>query len=296
MRAGFFGPIGIYKPERDVDPDGIPILKASEYQRTINPIKPGSRNTIKVDKLQRRPNGDYIRDPVTGEPLKVIGVDGLPEQEEVGTMEPGYRILGPFGINVGTKEGRRRNTVNLSNALTPELTALVEARGARAKIDEAADLAPRIVTYAAAEAAVSTVASMAVPGLTGPIIAPAIAAHRLYKIGARRRKELQDFIYYDTRNNTPARRALLRGYNFLLTPGDIAFTGIYKGLNFLIDVFNGESFLTTAAEKMASRDKDLSGLKEVDGGAINKTLNVLDKVSDFLTFGTQVKPEPAKAA
>lgn len=295
MRAGFFGPIGIYKPERDVDPDGRPILKASEYQRTINPLKPGSRNTIKVDKLQRDENGVYIRDD-NNIPKRSIGDDGLPIQEEIGTMEPGYQILGPFGINVGTKEGRRRNTVNLSNALTPELTALVEARGARAKIDEAADLAPRIVTYAAAEAAASTAASMAVPGLTGPIIAPAIAAHRLYKIGARRRKELQDFIYYDTRNNTPARRALLRGYNFLLTPGDIAFTGIYKGLNFLIDVFNGESFLTSAAEKMASRDKDLSGLKEVDGGAVNRTLNVLDKVSDFLTFGTQVKPEPAKAA
>lgn len=296
MRAGFFGPIGIYKPERDVDPDGRPILKASEYQKTINPIKPGSRNTRIVDRFRRGPNGEYIRDPVTQEPLRVIGPDGLPQQEEIGTMEPGYQILGPFGINIGTREGRRRNTVNLSNALTPELTALVEARGARAKIDEAADLVPRIVTYTAAEAAVSTAASMAVPGLTGPIIAPAIAAHRLYRIGARRRKELQDFIYYDTRNNTPARRALLRGYNFLLTPGDIAFTGIYKGLNFLIDVFNGESFLTRAAEKMASRDKDLSGLKEVDGGAANRILNVLDKVSDFLTFGTQVKPEPAKAA
>ncbi len=286
MRAGFFGPIGIYKPERDATTGA---LKEHEYEKTINPAKPGTRNVKKIN--------IYDIDPATGNPrLDRLGRPIVLGQREIGTVEPGYRILGPFGISVGTKEGRRRNTVNLSNSLTPELTALVEARGVRAKIDEAADLAPRIVTYAAAEAALSTAASMAVPGLAGPIIAPAIAAHRLYKIGAQRRRELQDFINYEPKNNTGARRTLLKGYNFLLAPGDIAFTGIYKGLNFLIDVFNGESFLTSAAEKMASRDKDLSGLKEVDGGAINKTLNVLDKVSDFLTFGTQVKPEPAKAA
>jgi len=206
-----------------------------------------------------------------------------------GEMMPARFRVGPVGIATGSVESRRKMAENMGQYITPELWDLMTAMHKKGKrMEGVSNFLGNLATYAGTEAIVSTAAAIAVPGLGLPAVAPFLAVKRIHDISIARRSEL---------SKSPNRWAkpALHLYNTAFSPLDLSFYGMYKTMSAFSSIWRGNGPVADFVVRVGDLDKDLSNIKVVDGGFVNKALNFGQRLTDSLTFGATASPQKSAA-
>ncbi len=273
MKSSVFGPIGIHRPERYAagvpQPYNAGDLVDSELWSPIDVSKPGQRKVKKVKRPEILPAGAYgpaqLKDVV------------------IGGAEPGLSF-GPFGVNIGTKEGRKQQASGISDRLTPEVSQIMKAKGID-KAVELINLTPRLVKYGAGEITAMNLAHLALPGFAGPVLGPIIVGDRIYRAAFDKRTDFEIFINGSSDNDTFRNRMLLAGTNVVMAPFDLTTTILGQTTAFALNFLAGRTILNRIPGSLAKLDPELKGLEPVDSGITHETLTAVEKISNLLSFG-----------
>ena len=133
---------------------------------------------------------------------------------------------------------------------------------------------------------------MAVPGIGLPAAALALGTKRIHDISIDRRTVLSKNAYVDGDKKAAIALHLL---NTAFSPLDITSVGINTTLRGLASVWRGNGPVAKVANNIIQWDPKIDGIKEVDGGLVNKIFNVAEKVVKWPTFGATAVPQTSAA-